>query len=61
MEAYNIVDKFMELTKSNPYQFILINFANGDMVGHTGDFDSAVKAVEILDVCTGKIVARVLE
>ena len=61
MEAYNIVDKFMELTQSNPYQFILVNFANGDMVGHTGDFDSAVKAVEILDECTGKIVDRVLE
>ena len=61
MEAYNIVDKFMELTQSNPYQFILVNFANGDMVGHTGDFDSAVKAVEILDECTGKIIDRVLE
>jgi 2,3-bisphosphoglycerate-independent phosphoglycerate mutase len=61
MEAYNIVDKFMELTQSNPYQFILVNFANGDMVGHTGDFNSAVKAVEILDECTGKIVDRILE
>ena len=61
MEAYNIVNKFMEATQSNPYQFILVNFANGDMVGHTGDFDAAVKAVEILDECTGKIVDRVLE
>ena len=61
MEAYNIVDKFMEVTLSNPYQFILINFANGDMVGHTGDFTSAVKAVEILDECIGKIIERVLE
>ena len=61
MEAYNIVDKFMEVTLSNPYQFILVNFANGDMVGHTGNFTSAVKAVEILDKCTGKIVDRVLE
>ncbi len=61
MEAYNIVDKFMELTQSNPYQFILVNFANGDMVGHTGNFDSAVKAVEILDECAGKIVDCVLE
>ncbi|MDP6628278.1 MAG: 2,3-bisphosphoglycerate-independent phosphoglycerate mutase [Candidatus Marinimicrobia bacterium] len=61
MEAYNIVDKFMELTQSNPYRFILINFANGDMVGHTGNFNSAVKAVEILDECVGKIVDRLLE
>tara|TARA_B100000315_G_scaffold3117_1_gene3086 strand:- start:548 stop:2197 length:1650 start_codon:yes stop_codon:yes gene_type:complete len=61
MEAYNIVDKFMNVTLSNPYHFILVNFANGDMVGHTGNFTSAVKAVEILDKCTGKIVDRVLE
>ena len=51
----------MKLTESNPYNFILVNFANGDMVGHTGNFDSAVKAVKILDDCVGKIVDRMLE
>ena len=61
MEAFNLVEKFMELTQSNPYSFILVNFANGDMVGHTGNFDSAVKAVEILDECVGNIVDRILE
>jgi len=61
MEAYNIVDKFIELTQYNPYRFILVNFANGDMVGHTGNFVSAVKAMEILDECVGFIVDRVLE
>ena len=61
MEAYNIVDKFIKLTDSNSYQFILVNFANGDMVGHTGNFDSAVKAVEILDECVGKIVDCVMK
>ena len=61
MEAYNIVDKFIKLTDSNSYQFILVNFANGDMVGHTGNYDSAVKAVEILDECVGKIVDCVMK
>ena len=61
MEAYNIVNKFMKLTESNPYNFILVNFANGDMVGHTGNFESAVKAVEVLDDCIGRIVDRLLE
>ena len=61
MEAYNIVKKFIDLTQLNPYHFILINFANGDMVGHTGNFDSAVKAVEVLDECVAKVVNRVLE
>ena len=61
MEAYNIVNKFMRLTESNQYNFILVNFANGDMVGHTGKFDSAVKAVEVLDDCIGRIVDRLLE
>ena len=58
---FNIVDKFIELTQSNPYRFILVNFANGDMVGHTGNFVSAVKAMEILDECVGFVVDRVLE
>lgn len=61
MEAYNIVNKFMKLTESNPYNFILVNFANGDMVGHTGKFESAVRAVEVLDDCVGRIVDRLLE
>ena len=41
--------------------FIVVNFANGDMVGHTGDFDAAVKAVEAVDTALGRIVAKAKE
>jgi 2,3-bisphosphoglycerate-independent phosphoglycerate mutase len=61
MEAYKVTEKTLELLKDNPYDFILINFANGDMVGHTGDFNAAKKAVEIVDECVGKVVKRLLE
>lgn len=43
------------------YDFILANFANGDLVGHTGNFEATVKAIEVLDFSVGKIVASVLE
>lgn len=43
------------------YDFIVVNFANGDMVGHTGDFDAAVKAVEAVDTQLGRIVAKAKE
>lgn len=43
------------------YDFVLVNYANGDMVGHTGDFNATVKALEVLDVSIGKVVAAVLQ
>ncbi|MBU2036055.1 2,3-bisphosphoglycerate-independent phosphoglycerate mutase [Patescibacteria group bacterium] len=56
MSAYEITNKFIELIKSDPnYSFILINFANPDMVGHTGNIAPAIKAVEAVDDCIGKI------
>lgn len=61
MEAYKVTDKALQLLENNPYDFILINFANGDMVGHTGDFNAAKKAIEIVDECVGKVVKRLLE
>ncbi len=61
MEAYRVADKILESLENNPYAFILINFANGDMVGHTGDFNAAKKAIEIVDECVGKVVKRLLE
>lgn len=61
MEAYNVTDKLLEILKENPYSFILVNYANGDMVGHTGDFDAAKRAIEIVDECVGKLVKRLLE
>lgn len=61
MEAYNVTEELLKRLENNPYSFILVNYANGDMVGHTGDFDAARKAVEIVDENVGKIVERILE
>ncbi len=61
MEAYRVTDELLRGLEENPYAFIAVNFANGDMVGHTGDFDAAKKAIEVVDECVGRIVARLLE
>ena len=59
MSAYEITDKlFKEIGK---YDFIVVNFANGDMVGHTGVFDATVKAVEVVDECVGMIYNKATE
>lgn len=61
MSAYEITNKFIELIKAESnYSFILINFANADMVGHTGNIAPAVKAIEAVDDCIGKIANTVL-
>ncbi|MBU1745217.1 MAG: 2,3-bisphosphoglycerate-independent phosphoglycerate mutase [Proteobacteria bacterium] len=61
MEAYNVTDELMKRLDDNPYHFIAVNFANGDMVGHTGDMGAAIRAIEIVDECQGRIVKRLLE
>ena len=61
MEAYNVTDELLKRIENNPYDFILVNYANGDMVGHTGNMDAAIKAVEILDENLRKIIPRLLE
>jgi 2,3-bisphosphoglycerate-independent phosphoglycerate mutase len=61
MDAYQVTDELLERLQNNPYQFIVVNFANGDMVGHTGDMDAATQAIEVVDECVGKIVDRLLE
>jgi len=56
MSAYEITNKFIEKVKSDSnYSFTLINFANPDMVGHTGNIAPAIKAIEAVDDCIGKI------
>ena len=60
MDAFKITEKIIEALKSN-CDFVVANYANSDMVGHTGDFDAAVKAVEVLDSEIGKIIAEVLK
>ncbi len=61
MSAYEVTDKLVPAIKSGKYDMIILNFANCDMVGHTGIFDAAVKAVEAVDDCVGKVVDAVLE
>jgi 2,3-bisphosphoglycerate-independent phosphoglycerate mutase len=60
MEAHKVTDEILKRLDNNPYGFIVVNFANGDMVGHTGDFNAAKKAIEVVDDCVGKIVDRLL-
>ena len=61
MSAYEVCDKVLAALDNDDYGFILVNFANPDMVGHTGVFDAAVKAVETVDECVGKIAQRAKE
>ena len=56
MSAYEVCDKLCEAIKSDKYDVIIINFANPDMVGHTGVEPAAIKAVEAVDECVGKAV-----
>ncbi len=55
MQAFKIKDKAVELLKSGKYRFGRLNFANGDMVGHTGNMDAAIIAVETVDECVGEL------
>ena len=60
MSAYPVCDAVVERIESGKYDVIILNFANCDMVGHTGVFDAAVKAVEAVDECVGRVVDAVL-
>ena len=55
MSAYEVTDKCVERIESGKYDVIILNFANCDMVGHTGVFEAAVKAVEAVDTCVGRV------
>ena len=61
MSAYEVCDKVVEAIHSEKYDTIILNFANCDMVGHTGVIEAAVKAVEAVDECVGKVVAALDE
>lgn len=60
MSAYPVCDAVCEKITSGEYDAVILNFANCDMVGHTGIFDAAVKAVEAVDTCVGKVVDATL-
>ena len=59
MSAYEITDRLFKIIDN--YDFVVLNFANGDMVGHTGVFDATVKAVEVVDECVGMLYTKCLE
>ncbi len=61
MSAYEVTDKVVEAIKSGKYDAIILNFANCDMVGHTGVFEAAKAAVEAVDTCVGKVADAVAE
>ena len=61
MSAYLVADELLARIDSNTYDVIILNFANCDMVGHTGIESAAIKAVEAVDACAGRVVARVRE
>lgn len=61
MSAFEVTDKLVAAIGSGKFDFIVVNFANGDMVGHTGVMDATVKAVEAVDACLGRVEAALLE
>ena len=61
MSAYLVADECVRRIESGKYDVIILNFANCDMVGHTGVYDAAVKAVETVDSCVGRVVDATLK
>ncbi|MDD2418155.1 MAG: 2,3-bisphosphoglycerate-independent phosphoglycerate mutase [Oscillospiraceae bacterium] len=61
MSAYAVCEAVEERILAGKYDMIVLNFANCDMVGHTGIFDAAVKAVEVVDECVGRVVEAILK
>ena len=61
MSAYEVCDNLCEAIRSKKYDVIIINFANPDMVGHTGVEEAAIKAIEAVDICVGRAVEAVKE
>ncbi len=61
MSAPELTNKVLEAIHSNKFDVIILNYANTDMVGHTGKLDAAIKAVEAVDICLGRLETAVLE
>lgn len=59
MSAYEVTDKLVDAIRKGAYDVIILNYANCDMVGHTGILDAAIKAVETIDECVGRVVEEV--
>ena len=61
MSAYAVTDELLRRLDEDRYDVVILNFANADMVGHTGILEAAIKAIETVDDCVGKLVAKVRE
>ncbi|HHT50976.1 MAG TPA: 2,3-bisphosphoglycerate-independent phosphoglycerate mutase [Eubacteriaceae bacterium] len=61
MSAYEVTKKAVEAINSEKYDLMILNYANADMVGHTGDFKAAIKAVETVDGCVNKVIQTILK
>ena len=59
MSAMAITDKLIDLYKTNQYNFIVVNYANADMLGHTGHFLATIKSIETIDLCLNKILKTI--
>ena len=61
MSAYEVTENVLKTIDDKQTDVIILNYANGDMVGHTGNIEKAVEAVEALDTCIGKIITKLEE
>ena len=61
MSAIEVTDKLVEAINADKFDVIIVNYANGDMVGHTGIMEAAIKAVETVDTCVGRLVKAVTD
>jgi len=61
MSAYEVTEEVLNRLNSNEYDMIILNYANPDMVGHSGVIEAAIKAIETVDICLGKVVNKILE
>ncbi len=59
MSAFEVTDKLVAAIESGRFDFVVVNYANGDMVGHTGDMAAAIRAVEAVDACLGRLIPAV--
>ena len=57
MSAYEVTDNLLKVIEEEKYDVIVVNYANGDMVGHTGNLEKAIEAVEVVDECVGKVIS----
>ena len=61
MSAFEVTEKVVNAIKEDKYDSIILNYANPDMVGHTGNLEAAIKAIEVIDECVGKVVKAIEE